>query len=190
MSKSMSESKKKIFLLGLLFFISASFSFGQIYRCEAEGKTGPMIISLHFVDYGNYQYVFYTEEAVIFMNEENITQLRDILEKYMAWKALAQDAKVTVTKTIDVITFDSYYQNRALVRDPAVFYFVFTGGPIDPAAAETRYTLFVDTNLEKIKPFRLSSEQAQDFLSALLPEKLAESHDAYLERRAMEELFF
>jgi hypothetical protein len=182
---------KRFFLQCLLLSIVTSFSFGQIYRCEVDGKAGPMIIALHFVDYGNYQYVLYTEEAVIFMEEDNLTQIRDILEKYTAWKTLAQNGRVTVTKTIDFITFTGYYQNRALVREPAVFYFVFTGGPVDSsAAAETRYALFVDTNLEKIKPFRLSSEQVQEFLAALLPEKLAEARETYLERRALEELFF
>lgn len=182
---------KQFIFLSVLLCIVIPFSFGQIYRCEAEGKAGPMIIALHFVDYGNYRYVLYTEESVVFMDEDNLTQLREILEKYTAWKALAQDGRVAVTKTIDFITFTSYYQNRALFREPAMFYFVFTGGPIDPSAAnpETRYTLFVDTNLEKIKPFRLSSEQVQEFLNALLPEKLAESHEAYMERKALEALF-
>jgi hypothetical protein len=182
---------KKLLVMCLLLYAAVPFSFGQIYRCEADGKAGPMIIALHFVDYGNYQYILYTEESVVFMDEDNLTQLREILEKYNAWKKLAADGRVTVTKTIDFITFTSYYQNRVFVKDPAVFYFVFTGGVVEPASAgETRYTLFVDTNLEKIKPFRLSSEQVQDFLAALLPEKLAEARDAYMERKALEELFF
>jgi len=184
---------KKVFLLCLLLFAAASFSFGQIYRCEAEGKNGPMIVALHFVDYGNYQYLLYTEELSVFLDEENIAQLMMTLEKFGSWETVAQDGQVSLTKTIDSITFTSYYYNRSFIREPAIFYFIFIGGPVEGSAAsgvqETRYTLFVDTNLDKLVPFRLSSNQVREFLDALSPEKLAEAREAYAQRKALEQMF-
>jgi len=182
---------KKPFLLCFLLAVIVSFSFGQIYRCEADGKNGPMIVALHFVDYGNYQYLLYTEELSVFLDEENIAQLRDTLEKFGNWETMAQNEQILLTKTIDSITFTSYYYNRSFFREQAIFYFIFTGGPVESTSdvQETLYTLFVDTSLDKLVPFRLSSNQVREFLEALSPEKLAEAREAYERRKALEQMF-
>jgi len=183
----------KNLLVCLLLCTVATLSFGQIYRCETEGKNGPLIVALHFVDYGNYQYLLYTEELSVFLDEENIAQLKTVLEKFGTWETVAQGGQVSLTKTIDSITFTSYYYSRSFVREPAVFYFIFTGGPVEsnPASGvvETHYTLFIDTNLDKMAPFRFSSNQVLEFLEALGPEKLAEAREAYEQRKALEQMF-
>jgi len=184
--------KKNLFVCLLLFAVAA-LSFAQIYRCEAEGKNGPLIIALHFVDYGNYQYLLYTEELSIFLDEENIAQLKTILEKFGTWEIVAREGQVALTKTIDSITFTSYYYARSFVREPVNFYFIFTGGPIESVrpsdVQETNYTLFVDTSLDKMVPFRLSPNQVQEFLDALGPERLAEARETYEQRKALELMF-
>jgi hypothetical protein len=166
--------------------IAAPLSFGQIYRCEAEGKSGNMIVSLHFLDYANYSYMLYTENVSIFLDKDNLDQLKAVLEKFKEWEVLAREGQMTITKTIDSIAFTSFYSNRSFFREPAFFYFIFTGTILETTST---YTLFIDTSVDKIAPFRLSSKQVQELLDVLAPEKLAEAREAYEQQRALEELF-
>ena len=181
--------------LAAVFLLAASFSFGQIYRGEGEGKGGPAAVSLHFVDYADYRYLLLVDGVSVFMEETALDRLKAILEKFRAWEAVAAGSRTALTKTIDSITFNSFHYSHAFFREPLVFYFVFTGGPIAAAppnsAEETpaKYTLFVDTTLDRIAPFRLSSEAAAELLEALSPEKLAEAREAWERQKALEESF-
>jgi len=182
---------KKILLLCFCILIAAPLSFGQIFRCEAEVKNGTTVIALHFLDFANYRYLLYTEDVSVFLDEANLAQLKTVLEKFKTWEALASDGQMALTKTIDTITFTGYYQSRTFFKTPAVFYFIFTGSllEISGAAPLAQYSLYVDTTLDKITPFRLSSTLVQELLDALSPEKILEAREAYEQQRALEELF-
>ena len=204
---------------GLLFCFLAlcvvSGSFAQIYRGEAEGKEGTAPFSVHFIEYADYRYFFYINGISIFMNEDTIARLKAVLEKYNAWETLAA-GEISLTKTIDAVTFTGFHYNNTFFNEPLVFYFVFTGGPLErsgtakaaggavlpeggavpPAggavsggAPAAWYTLFVDTNIDAISPFRLSSKTVQELLDALSPENLTEARNAYERQRALEDLF-
>jgi len=189
---------------GLLFCFAAfcivSGSFAQIYRGEAEGKEGPAAFSIHFIEYPGCRYFFFINGISVFMDDDNVARLKAVLEKYGAWETLAA-GEISLTKTIDSVTFASFYYNHTFFNEPLVFYFVFTGGPSERpgggavsggASGETpaiRYTLFVDTSLAAISPFRLSSKTVQELLDALSPENLAEARNAYERQRALEEMF-
>ncbi|MDR2470696.1 MAG: hypothetical protein LBD09_01125 [Treponema sp.] len=178
-------------LLAAVFLLAASLSFGQIYRGEGEGKGGPVAFSLHFVEYAGYRYLLLIDGVSVFMEEAALGRLEAILEKFRAWEAIAAESRAALTKTIDSITFDSFHYSHAFFREPLVFYFVFTGGPLAAAAEETPvgYTLFIDTTLDRIAPFRLSSEAAAELLEALSPEHLAEAREAWEQQKALEDLF-
>jgi hypothetical protein len=198
---------QKIFTVCLLAVTPVSFA--QIYRGEAEAGNEAIVISIHFVEYGDYRYLFHINGVSIFLDEDNIAQLKAALEKFGAWEAIATEGQISLTRTIDSITFTSFHFNRIFFRETLIFYFVFTGGPAvlpgpprqavaddaegnsdasgDPPPA--RYTLFVDTTLEAIPPFRLSSKGVQELLDALSPEKLADAQEIYERQRALEELF-
>jgi hypothetical protein len=182
---------KKILPLCVYVLIAAPLSFGQIFRCDAEQKSGHTVIALHFLDYANYRYLLYTEDVNVFLDEANLAQLKAVLEKFKTWETLAQEEQMTLTKTIDSITFTSYYHSRTFFKEPAVFYFIFTGSQLDTngAAPIAQYTLYIDTTLDKIAPFRLSSSMVQELLDAISPEKLTEAREAYEQQRALEELF-
>jgi len=182
---------KKFLSLCFCVLIAAPLSYGQIFRCEAEGKSGTTIVSLHFLDYANYRYLLYTEDVSIFLDEANLAQLKAVLEKFKTWEALAIEGKMALTKTIDTVTFTSYYHSRTFFKTPAVFYFIFTGSLLEiPGAAPlAQYDLYIDTTLDKITPFRLSSTMVQEFLDAISPEKITEAREAYEQQRALEELF-
>jgi hypothetical protein len=171
--------------------IAAPLSFGQIFRCDAEGKSGRTIVSLHFLDYANYRYLLYTEDVSIFLDEANLVQLKAVLEKFKTWEILAREEQMTLTKTIDSITFTSFYHTRTFFKEPAIFYFIFTGSRLDTngAAPLAQYVLYIDTTLDKISPFRLSSSIVQELLEAISPEKLSEAREAYEQQRVLEELF-
>jgi hypothetical protein len=171
--------------------MTAPLSFGQIFRCEAEGKSGRTVVALHFLDFANYRYLFYTEDVGIFLDEANLAQLKAVLEKFKTWETLATEGQMTLTKTIDTITFTGFYHSRTFYKEPAVFYFIFTGSFLETtgAAPLAQYVLYVDTTLDKITPFRLSSSMVQDMLDAISPEKLTEARDAYEQQKALEDLF-
>ncbi|MCL1815751.1 MAG: hypothetical protein FWG27_08050 [Treponema sp.] len=190
-------SVKKIFLL--CFLLLCTLSFAQIYRGEGEGKNGTIPVSLHFVEYDGSQYLFYINGVSIFMNEDHIIHLKMMLEKYSDWETLAAGEQILLTKTLDSIDFAVFHFNNTFFREPLTLYFVFTGGPAErptelaggmsgetPAA---RYMLFVDSSLEIIASFRLSSATVQELLDALSPEKLADARDAYERQKALEEMF-
>lgn len=173
-----------------VFVLFTALSFGQIYRCEGEGKSGPVTVSLHFVEYADYRYLLLIDGVSVFLDEENITRLQAVLEKFSTWESIAAEGQVTLTKTIDSITFASFHYSHTFFKEPVVFYFVFTGST-ETAELDnpTRYFLFVDTTLDRILPFRLSSQTAAEFLEALSPEKLAASWESYRQQKALEALF-
>jgi len=182
---------KKILPLCFCFLIAAPLSFGQIFRCEAEVKNGTTVVALHFLDFANYRYLLYLEDVSIFLDEANLSQLKAVLEKFKTWEALATDGQMALTKTIDTITFTGYYLSRTFIKTPAVFYFIFTGSLLDRPGDTplAQYSLYIDTTLDKITPFRLSSSLVQEFLDAISPEKITEAREAYEQQRALEELF-
>jgi hypothetical protein len=187
---------KKALLVSLLVLVSV-LSFGQIYRGEGNGKNGSFPISLHFVDYINYRYLFSIEGVSIFLDEENIVQLRAVLEKFMTWETMAATEQLSLTKTIDTIRFGEFHYNHTFFKEPLSFYFVFTG-PLRSAGAVQKdaetpeqfvYTLFIDTTFDPIGSFRLSSETVAEFLEALSLEHLEETLEAYERQKALEESF-
>ena len=192
---------KKILLFCFFALFSVSLSFTQIYRGEGEGKNGIVAVSLHFVDYADFRYLFYIDGVSIFLDEDNIIHLEAVLEKFGEWEAIAAEGQITLTKTIDSITFTAFHFSHTFFREPLIFYFVFTGGPektadsagTDSNAATTestaQYTLYIDTTLERIPSFHLSSKTVQEFLEALSPEKLAEAKTAHERQKALEKLF-
>jgi hypothetical protein len=182
---------KKVLLLCLALGFSSALS-AQIFRGEGEVKNAAVSLSFHYVDYSGYRYLLYIDEVSVFLTEDHVSGLRGILEKFEAWKTLAEAEQVTLTKTIDTITTGEFHYSHTFFKEPLSFYFVFTGGPVtaalgaEPAAV---YTLFVDTTLERIVPFRLSAETVRSFLDALTPEHLEEAREAYEQQKALEELF-
>jgi hypothetical protein len=184
-------------LLVFLLVLVPVLSFGQIYRGKGEGKNGSFPILLHFVDYSKYRYLFSIEGVSIFLDEENIVQLRAVLEKFMAWETMAATERISLTKTIGSIRFGEFHYNHTFFREPLSFYFVFTGPPGLAGAvqgdAETPeqfvYTLFIDTSFDPIGSFRLSRETVEEFLEALSLEHLEETLEAYERQKALEELF-
>jgi hypothetical protein len=197
---------KKYFLFCFLALCAVSFSFAQIYRGEAEIKNGTAAFSLNYVEYTGYQCLLFIDGVSIFLDEDNMARLEAILEKYIEWEEIAEAEQISLTKTIDSITFSSFHYNHTFFKEPLIFYFVFTGGPEKISGAvtsegggentgnsagpvPTRYTLFVDTTLDRITPFRLGSKTIKEMQLALSPEKLAEARDAYERQKALEELF-
>ena len=201
---------KKIPLLCFFLLCTASLSFSQIYRGEAETKTGAVSFSLHYVDYTGYRSLLHIDGVSIFLDEDNIIQLETILEKFISWEEMAEAEQINLTKTIDSITFTSFNYSHTFFKEPLIFYFVFTGGSLqspedfaeaagnhgDPENTDTsgetpptRYTLYIDTTLDRIAPFRLTSKTIKEMHLALSPEKLTESWDAYERQRALEEMF-
>jgi hypothetical protein len=191
-----STEMKKFPALCFFLFCIVSLSFSQIYNGEATTRNGTVNFTLHYVDYADYLCLLYMDGVSIFIEEKDINHLITILEKFTEWEEMANAEEISLTKTIDSITFKSFYFSHTYFREPVVFYFVFTGGPIeqpgDTSGGETvltRYTLYVDTTLERIVPFRLSSQTIQEMQDALTPEKLAEARETYENQKALEELF-
>ncbi|MCL1928409.1 MAG: hypothetical protein FWG07_06435 [Treponema sp.] len=187
---------KKILVLCFLVFSTVFHSFAQIYKDEGITRNGTVSFSLHYIEYTDYRYLLYIDGVSIFIKEDQIAHLEAILEKFVEWEEMAAAEQISLTKTIDSITFTSFHFNHTFFRQPIIFYFVFTGGPIEPSEditdteiPPTRYTLFIDTTLEKIIPFRLSSKTIQDMQAALTPEKLSEAWDTYENQKALEEMF-
>jgi len=182
---------EKNLALCVLFFCTVSISFAQIYRGEGETKNGTVAFRLNFVEYTGYSCLFYIDGTSIFLDEDNITQFETVLEKFIAWEEMAEEEQITLTKTIDSVTFTSFHYNYTFFKEPVTFYFVFTGGPVENTGEEqeTRYTLYIDTTLDRIVPFRLSSKTVEEMYLALSPEKLTEARDAYERQRALEEMF-
>jgi hypothetical protein len=185
---------KRASLICLMIFCVQAFSFGQIYRCEGEAPNGGVPMSLHFVDYADYSYLLYIGGVSFFLNEDNIAQLRAILEKFSGWEEIAINEGVSLTKTIGAVNCGEYHRGHSFNKSPVSIYFVFTGGPALPGAAggetlEPEYSLFVDPSVDTLVPFNLTRDQAEEFLAALSPEKLAEARDAYERQKALEALF-
>ena len=174
---------KKILAFCLLMFFIVSFSFSQIYKGEATTKNGTISFMLHYVEYADYHCLLYIDGVSIFIKEEQVTHLETILDKFFEWEEMANEEQISLTKTIDSITFTSFHFSHTFFREPVVFYFVFTGGPTEG------YSLFIDTSLEKIIPFRLSLKTIQEMQEALTPEKLSEAWEIYENQRALEEMF-
>ena len=176
--------------LALVLALTAAAAFGQMYRTEGESKNGPVSLSLHVVEYTDYHYLLLVDNVSIFVDEDTILHLAAVLEKFAAWEAIAAENRATLTKTIDSITFTSFHYSHTFFREPVIFYFVFTGGPLTPEGeSETRYTLYIDTTLDRITPFRLSSAAARELLEALAPEKRAEARETWERQKALENLF-
>ena len=199
---------KKIPMLCFLMFCTVSLSFAQIFKGEGEVKGGVVRFSLHYVEYADYRYLLYIDGVSIFIEEDKIIRLGAILEKFAEWEEMAEAGQISLTKTIDSISFSSFHFNHTFFKESLVFYFVFTGGPVEaaggfgggntetnegtaagPEAPLTRYTLFVDTTLDRIVPFRLSSKTVREMQAALIPEKLTEAFNAYERQKALEEMF-
>ena len=187
---------KKIPVFCLLLLCIASLSFAQIYNGEAESKNGREKFSLHYIEYANYRCLLYIDGVSIFIEENQIEHLKAILEKFAEWEELAAAEHINLTKTIDSITFSSFHFNHTFFREPLIFYFVFTGGPVSqqshiPAGEEppAQYSLFIDTTLERVAPFRLSSFTIREMQEALAPDKLDEAWDAYENQKALEGMF-
>ena len=202
---------KKILIVCIMIITIASFSFAQIYIGEGEGRDGIVRISLHYVDYAAYNYLFRIDGVSVFMDEDNITSLKDALEKFCEWEALAIFEQASITRTISSISFSSYHYDHVFFNQPLVFYLVFTGGPLrqtgsrgaflrqtssedniedEDEAPPMIYSLFIDSSLERIPPFRISSNDVEELLFALSPENLAEAWLAHERQRALEDLFF
>jgi hypothetical protein len=62
-------------------------------------------------------------------------------------------------------------------------------GHAEAKASGINCSLFIDTSLDRIVPFHLSSETVQDILDALSPEKIAEARAAYERQKALEDMF-
>ena len=199
---------KKNLALCFLLVYTISLSFAQIFRGEGETKNGTSVFSIHFVEYTGYKYLFHIDGVSIFLDEDNMVKLETVLEKFTEWEETAKNEQIALTKTIDSITFSNFHYSHTFFKEPLILYFVFTGGPVETAnspavsgfsaeentekngeAPATRYTLYVDTTLERITPFRLDSKTVQEMLFALSPEKLTEAWDAYERQRALEEMF-
>jgi len=178
---------KKLTLFCFFLACTVSLSFGQIYRGDAETKNGTIDFSFNFVEHTEYRYLLYIDGVSIFMDEDNIAGFKAILEKFIEWEEIAGTERINLTKTIDSITFSLFYFSRTFFKEPLKFYFVFTGGPDDTKPA--RYTLFIDTTLDKIVPFRLSSKTVRELQLALSPEKLKEALESYEQQRALEDMF-
>ena len=175
---------KKFLTFWFLLLCAVSLSFAQIYKGEVETRNGKSGFSLHYVEYAEYRFLLYIDGVSIFIEEDQLTRLEAILEKFAEWEALAAAEHINLTKTIDSITFSSFHFNHTFFKEPLVFYFVFTGET--PSA---RYSLFIDTSLERITPFRLSSNTVREMQDALTQEKLSEAWDAYENQKALEEMF-
>ena len=182
---------KKFLVFSFLLFCTVSVSFAQIYRGEAETRNGRVAFAFHFIEYTGYRCLFYIDGVSIFLDEDNIIQLRAVLEKFVEWEEMAETEQISLSRTIDSITFSAFHFNHTFFRDPLILYFVFTGGPIGVAGetTETRYSLFADTTLERIIPFRLSSKTVEEMLFAFSAEQLSEAWEAYLQQKALEEMF-
>ncbi|MDR2471080.1 MAG: hypothetical protein LBD09_03090 [Treponema sp.] len=185
---------KKTAIVFFLAWVLTASAWGQIFRCDGEGRQGRVSLTLQFVDYADYHYVLYIEGVSIFLDEENIGQLRAVLDKFGAWVTIAQNEQVSLTKTIGTVRGGEYHHNHTFVKKPLPLYFVFAGGPefaAPPDSEERRavYTLFIDSGLDVVSPFRLSREQAEAFLASLTPDKLAEARAVYDRQKALEELF-
>ena len=173
---------------------AVSLSFAQIYRGEGTTKDGTVVFSLNFVELSGHQYLLFIDGVSVFLDDDNIAQLGAILEKFIAWEEIAMEEQISLTKTIDSITFARFHYSNTFFREPVIFYFVFTGRPQIAGEStgdtkETRYTLFIDTTLDRIVPFRLSSKTIREMQLALTPEKLNEALEAYKRQRALEEMF-
>jgi hypothetical protein len=190
---------KKYFLFCFLALCIIPLSFAQIYRGEAETKNGTVTFSLNFVEYTGYRCLLFIDGVSIFLDEDNMVQLESVLGKYIEWEEIAEAEQISLTKTIDSITFSSFHFNHSFFKEPLVFYFVFTGGPEKKSGGSenadntepvpVRYTLFIDTTLDRIAPFRLSSKTVKEMQLALSPEKLTEARDTWERQKALEELF-
>ena len=188
---------KKNLALCFLMLYTISFSFAQIFRGEGETKNGTAAFSIHFVEYTGYRYLFYIDDVSIFLDEDNMVRLEAVLEKFAEWEDMAAHEQISLTKTIDSITFTSFHFNYTFFKEPLILYFVFTGGSVETVGSFTgsdetpavRYTLYIDTTLERITPFRLDSKTVKEMQLALSSEKLAEARDAYERKRALEEMF-
>ena len=187
---------KKIMAFCFLACTAVSVSFAQIYTGEAATKNGTESFALHYIEYAQYRFLLYIDGVSVFLDEENIARLETILEKFVEWEEIANAEQITLTKTIDSITFTSFHFSHTFFREPVVFYFVFTGGPVEQPddfleseIPPTRYTIYIDTTLERIVPFRLSSNTIREMQEALTPEKLSEAWDAYENQKALEEMF-
>jgi hypothetical protein len=219
---------------------AALVSFAQVYKGEAETKNGSAAFLLHYVEYSGFRYLFYIDGVSVFLDEANMERLGAALDKFAEWEEIARVERITLTKTIDSVTFTGFHYDHTFFREPVTFYLVFTGGPSGTAAPESEsdvmdsilddstidggitadsgagsgitggtgpgdgmadnadnaantqpspYTLFVDTTLDRITPFRLSSITVHDMRAALSPEKLLEAWDAYEQQRALEGMF-
>ena len=187
---------KKILAFCFLLLCIASFSFAQIFTGEAATKNGTEGFSLHYVDYADYRCLLFIDGVSIFIKEDQIAHLEAILEKFADWEEIANAEQIFLNKTIDSITFTSFHFSHTFFREPLVFYFVFTGILVQTAGSfegsdlpPIQYILFVDTTLDRIDPFRLSSKTIQEMREALTPEKLSEAWDAYENQKALEEMF-
>jgi hypothetical protein len=203
---------KKFLLFFLLVLAINSFSFAQIFRGEGEGRTGTVAISLHYVEFEQYRFLLRIDNVNIFLSDGNIDQLKTVLERFGDWELLATAEQISLTRTIDSITFNSFYYDHSFIMEPLILYLVFTGGPlrqsgmsgafirqaandsningnIEDETQPASYWLFFDTSLERIVPFRLSSETVQELHFALSPENLAEAWYAHERQRALEALF-
>ena len=191
-----STKMKKNLVLCFLVFNTVFLSFAQICKGEGETKNGTISFSLHYVEYADYRYLLYIDGVSIFIEEDQITGLEAILDKFVEWEEIADAEQIALTKTIDSITFTSFHFSHTFFRQPVIFYFVFTGGPVessgnikDTEIPSTRYTLYIDTTLDKIIPFRLSSKTIREMQAALTPEKLNEAWEIYENQKALEEMF-
>ena len=194
---------KKFLAFYLMAFCFVSFSYAQIYKGEAETKNGTIAFTLHYIEYTGYRCLFHMDGVSIFLTEENIDRLEAVLAKFIEWEEMASSEQISLTRTIDSITFTSFHYSHTFYREPLILYFVFTGGPLENIgiaagggdtdnsgeAPPTRYTLFVDTTLERIVSFRLTSKTVQELYFALSPEQMAEAWDAYEQQRSLEEMF-
>ena len=187
---------KKIPALCFLLFCIVSLSFAQIYKGEAATRNGTIAFSLHYVEYADYRYLLFIDGVSIFMEEDHITHLETILEKFSEWEEIAGAEQIALTKTIDSVTFTSFHFSHTFFKEPVVFYFVFTGGPIeqsgdikDTEIPQTQYTLYIDTTLDRINPFRLSSKTIKEMQEALTPQNLSEAWEIHENQKALEEMF-
>ena len=199
---------KKPLALCFLLVCTVSLSFAQIFRGEGETRNGTVSFSIHFVEYTGYKYLFHINGVSIFLDDDNMVKLETVLEKFAEWEEMAGNENISITKTIDSITFSNFHYSHTFFKEPLILYFIFTGGPVEtvssPAASgpfteesaensreitETHYTLYIDTTLDKITPFRLDSKTIQEMLFALSPDKLMEAREAYERQRALGEMF-
>ncbi|MDR1307170.1 MAG: hypothetical protein LBK74_06330 [Treponema sp.] len=181
---------KKVPLLCLLVLCFSAAVPAQIFRGEGEAKNAAVSLSFHYIDYSSYRYLLYIDGVSVFLTEDHVSRLREILDKFDAWKIQAEAEQAALTKTIDTITTGEFHYSHTFFKEPLSFYFVFTGGPVTPGADPAAvYALFVDTTLDRITPFRLSAETVRSFQEALTPEHLEEARDAYVRQKALEELF-